>query len=358
MTLPDYAIPAAVSAAVVLALTQPAIVVLRRRGILDRPEARSSHSIATPRGAGLITGLSLAIGLTIGFDRFRLSLAAVALLATALGALEDLHGIGVFPRLVAQVAIGAIFLACTWGLGAVPTWPVAIALILFIAGYTNAFNFMDGVNGVSAAAVTVAGGSFIAIGGLHSLPDLILVGVVLTVVAICFLPFNFPRARVFLGDSGSYSFGAVIACAAVAEWRWGIPADAVLAPLAIYLADTATVIVRRAARRQRLTAAHRDHAFQRLLQFGFSHAQSTGIVFLSSLATAVLGLAAASSATPARVALDGLIVGIVALYLSVPAMVAGKQRRRSAVGSPESAAGASPDAWLMSRNYHERHPER
>jgi UDP-N-acetylmuramyl pentapeptide phosphotransferase/UDP-N-acetylglucosamine-1-phosphate transferase len=337
MALPDYAIPAAVSAAVVLALTPPSILALQRRGILDRPEERSSHSVPTPRGAGLITGLSLAVGLAIGFDRLRLSLAAVALIATALGALEDLHGVGVLPRLVAQVAIGAIFLACTWGLGAALAWPVAIALIFFIAGYTNAFNFMDGVNGISAAAVAVAGGSFIANGGLHSQPDLILIGVVFVVVAICFLPFNFPRARVFLGDSGSYSFGAVIACAAVAEWRWGIPPDAVLAPLAIYLADTATVIVRRAARREPLIAAHREHAFQRLVQFGFSHAQSTGVVFLGSLATALLGLAAANSQMPQRVAFDALMLGVVALYLSLPMLVAWRRRRRSAVISGSMA---------------------
>src|ERR1700737_389248 len=110
MALPDYAIPAAISAALVLALTPPVIRALQRGGIIDRPGARSSHSIPVPRGAGLVTGLSLAVALIIGFDRFRLSLAAVALLATALGGLEDLHGVGVAPRLVAQVAIGSIFL--------------------------------------------------------------------------------------------------------------------------------------------------------------------------------------------------------------------------------------------------------
>src|ERR1700674_5336476 len=306
MALPDYAVPAAASAAVVLVLTPPAIKALQSRGILDRPGARSSHSTPTPRGAGLITGLSLAVALTIGFDRFRLSLAAVALLGTALGSLEDFHGIGVVPRLVAQIAIGAIFLALTWGLGAAPAWPLAIALIVFIAGYTNAFNFMDGVNGISAATVAVTGGTFIAIGGLQSLANLVVIGVVLVVVAVCFLPFNFPRARVFLGDSGSYSFGAVIACAAVGAWRSGIPADALLAPLAIYLADTATVMLARTARRKPLVAAHSEHAFQRLVQLGFSHAQSTGVVFLGSSATAILGIAALSSKTPQRLTFDGL----------------------------------------------------
>src|SRR2546422_1026485 len=104
MALPEYAAPAAVSAALVLALTPPTIKALQRRGILDRPDARSSHVTPTPRGAGLITGASLAVALTIGFDRFRLSLAAVAILATALGSLEDFHGIGVAQRLAAQIA--------------------------------------------------------------------------------------------------------------------------------------------------------------------------------------------------------------------------------------------------------------
>lgn len=335
--------PAAVAAAVVLAFTPPAIKALQRRGILDRPEARSSHSTPTPRGAGFITGLSLAVALAIGFDRFRLSLAAVAILATALGGLEDLYGVRVAPRLAAQVAIGAVFLVSTWGLGAAPSLLAAIALIFFITGYTNAFNFMDGVNGISAATVLVAGGTFMAIGGLRSLANMVVIGVVLVVVAGCFLRFNFPNARVFLGDSGSYSFGAVIACAAVGAWRLGIPADTLLAPLAIYLADTATVILARAARRKPLIAAHREHAFQRLVQLGFSHAQSTGVVFLGSSAAAVFGLAALGSKTPQRLTFDGLIVGVLVLYLSLPTVVAWHQRKQlSAVASQGPATDTSP----------------
>jgi UDP-N-acetylmuramyl pentapeptide phosphotransferase/UDP-N-acetylglucosamine-1-phosphate transferase len=230
-------------------------------------------------------------------------------------------------------------------LGPVPAWPVAIALIFFIAGYTNAFNFMDGINGVSSAAVVVAGGTFIALGAFHAMANLVVIGVVCVVVAVCFLPFNFPRARVFLGDSGSYSFGAVIACAAVGAWDSSIPADALLAPLAIYLADTGTVILGRAARRERLIAAHREHAFQRLVQLGFSHAASTSVVFVGSSSTAILGFAAASSGTAKRLTLDGLIVGVVLLYLSLPTVVAWRQRQRLLrVASSEIAASASPKA--------------
>jgi UDP-GlcNAc:undecaprenyl-phosphate GlcNAc-1-phosphate transferase len=344
MALPDFAIPAAVSATLVLALTPPLILALQRGGIIDRPGARSSHSIPVPRGAGLITGLSLAVALIIGFDRFRLSLAAVALLATALGGLEDLRGIGVASRLVAQITIGAIFLASTWGLGPSLAWPLAIALVVFIAGYTNAFNFMDGINGISAAAVVVAGGSFIALGAFHSMANLVVIGVVLIVVAVCFLPFNFPRARVFLGDSGSYSFGGVIACAAVGAWRLGIPADALLAPLAIYLVDAAAVILRRAARREPITSAHREHVYQRLVKLGFSHGQSTIVVLLCSSATAVLGFVAAGAAAPEHVLFDGLIVGVLALYLSLPTLVTRRLGQRRLAAAPvEPTAGESPN---------------
>jgi UDP-N-acetylmuramyl pentapeptide phosphotransferase/UDP-N-acetylglucosamine-1-phosphate transferase len=322
----------AVAAGGVVGLTPVAARVLSRRGVVDRPNARSSHERPTVRGAGLVTGPVLAVALAIGGTRLTLSLVVVVLLATMLGGAEDLRGTGVAMRLIAQVAIAAAFLVTTSHIGTSLTLPVAAAALAFIVAYTNAFNFMDGINGISSVSAATAGVALIAMGHMRNMPDLELVGAVLSVVSLCFLPFNFPRARVFLGDSGSYSFGALIACATVATWRSGARIETVLAPLAIYLADTGTVVARRAARRERVAAPHREHVYQRLVQLGATHTQSTAVVLLSSAATTGLGLAAADAATPVRVASDAAMLVIVVLYLALPALV-GARRRSAPTGA-------------------------
>jgi UDP-N-acetylmuramyl pentapeptide phosphotransferase/UDP-N-acetylglucosamine-1-phosphate transferase len=269
------------------------------------------------------------LALALGGDRATLSLAAVALLATVLGGFEDLHGSSVVLRLMAQIVIGAGFVAVTCVAGAAVPWPAAAAALVFIVGYTNAFNFMDGINGISAVSAAVAGLTFVVLGTVTGTPALPLVGAVIVVSAVCFLPFNFPHAQVFLGDSGSYSFGAVIACTAVIGWHSGIRADALLAPLAIYLADSGTVILVRLVRREPLASPHRQHVYQRLVRLGASHAQTTVVVFAASAATAALGLVSVRAGTMERAALDIGIAAVAAIYLMLPMLLTGRRNVRT-----------------------------
>jgi UDP-N-acetylmuramyl pentapeptide phosphotransferase/UDP-N-acetylglucosamine-1-phosphate transferase len=324
------ALVSATAAAIgVLALTPLVARALKQKGIVDVPNARSSHSLPTVRGAGLATGFVLTLTLAMGRDRATISLAVVALLATILGGVEDLRGTAVALRLVAQMIIGAAFLAVVLTVGVSVPWEAVGAAMLFIVGYTNAFNFMDGINGISAVSASVAGLAFAAMAALTHNPDLLLSGAVIFASAVCFLPFNFPRARVFLGDSGSYSFGAVIACTAVTGWHAGIRADAILAPFAVYVADSGTVVLWRLVRGEPIAAPHRKHAYQRLVRLGTSHAQATGVVFVSSAATAALGLAVVSAGAAARVALDLGIVAVAALYLMLPTLLTARWRART-----------------------------
>jgi UDP-GlcNAc:undecaprenyl-phosphate GlcNAc-1-phosphate transferase len=311
-----------VAAVSMLAATPVAIRALNNRGVIDSPNARSSHSRPTVRGAGLVTGSALTLGMAVGFDRLTLSLALVAALATLLGGVEDLHGTRVAVRLAVQTLIGVVFLIATWNAGSPLSWAATVVVLVFVVGYINAFNFMDGINGISSAAGSVAGLALIGFAQLRTLPNVTLVGGVLVVTSLCFVPYNFPRARAFLGDSGSYSFGAVIACAAVWTWRAGIQLDAVLAPLAIYIADSGSVVLRRAARREALGSPHRQHVYQRLVAHGASHVTSTAVVLVFSAATAGLGLAIVDTGGPSRWILDAMIVATTVLYLGLPKLTA------------------------------------
>jgi UDP-GlcNAc:undecaprenyl-phosphate GlcNAc-1-phosphate transferase len=326
MTMGSTLVSVAVAAVGVLTLTPLAARVLKQKGVLDVPNARSSHSRPTPRGAGLATGVVLTVALALGRDGATFSIAAVALLATVLGGFEDLHGAGVAVRLAAQIAIATAFLAVTSATGTPLPWAGAVGALIFIVGYTNAFNFMDGVNGISSVSAATAGLTFVALAALTNVPDLQLAGAVIAASAACFLPFNFPHARVFLGDSGSYSFGAAIACTAVIGWHSGIRADAVLAPLAMYLVDSGSVIILRLVRRQHLATPHRQHAYQRLVRLGASHVQVATVVFVGSAATGALGLAVVRAEVPERVALDLGIAAIASFYLMLPVLITARQR--------------------------------
>jgi UDP-N-acetylmuramyl pentapeptide phosphotransferase/UDP-N-acetylglucosamine-1-phosphate transferase len=197
-----------------------------------------------------------------------------------------------------------------------------LAAIWFIA-FVNAFNFMDGINGISAAMVVATGAHLIVCSALWEGGDVGVVGWTLAAVVLGFLPFNFPTARVFLGDSGSYFLGAFLAGATVMGIRASVPPEVVIAPYLYYLADTGTTLLQRALRHESILVAHRQHAFQLLVSSGYSHVQVTSAVF---------GLVSISSATMVAVGdLDAafrlsVLVVVVALNVGLP-RVAVHQRR-------------------------------
>jgi UDP-GlcNAc:undecaprenyl-phosphate/decaprenyl-phosphate GlcNAc-1-phosphate transferase len=135
---------------------------------------------------------------------------------------------------------------------------------------------------------------------------------------------------VFLGDSGSYFIGGWQAALIVVGLRAGLPPEALGAPLAIYLADTGTTLIRRVAAGEVWHQPHREHAYQRLIKNGWSHVRTTSLVGAFVLACSALGLGSRSSIT-IRVVTDVLLAAVVALYLTFPRVnELGLQRTRSA----------------------------
>ena len=133
--------------------------------------------------------------------------------------------------------------------------------MLAVVGFVNAFNFMDGIDGISAlnAVVMVL---WLAMNSYDVDNELSVLCLVVAAAVVGFAPFNLPRARLFLGDVGSYGLGVALSGCAVLAWAGGVPTTVVLAPFVIYLADTSTTLVRRALRRESVTTAHREHVYQ------------------------------------------------------------------------------------------------
>lgn len=259
-----------------------------RFGLLDVPNLRSSHSRAVPRGGGL------AIVLVVLFAALLLSLAgrwpaaeAIAWLgggsAVALaGLLDDRGGLSVRSRLLVHFAAAACALWARQRLLVPGTSPDgwALSLTLWVTGGlavvwgTNFFNFMDGIDGLAAQqAVFVAGAAWLLGAGPHAGAEgwmlLCLVG-----ATSGFLVWNWAPARIFMGDVGSGFLGFALqllalltsATGSLTLWSWVILEGA-------FIVDATVTLIVRGARGERLSAAHRDHAYQRLARRFGSHAR-------------------------------------------------------------------------------------
>jgi UDP-N-acetylmuramyl pentapeptide phosphotransferase/UDP-N-acetylglucosamine-1-phosphate transferase len=156
-----------------------------------------------------------------------------------------------------------------------------VALAFVFVGYANAFNFMDGINGIAGGQALVTGlgtaSVAIAVGASVGHPA-ILLSLLIVGAAAGFLPHNFPRAKMFMGDVGSVPCGfllAVLAAWLARDFGWWL-----LVPLGLlhanFIMDTAITVVRRVLRGERWHDAHREHFYQRLIRAGWSHTAVTG----------------------------------------------------------------------------------
>lgn len=248
-----------------------------RRGILDLPVARSSHAEPIPRGAGVAMASAMLLGLALlGEDSDRRAglLASIAL-AAMLGLMDDLRPLPVARKLAGQ-GLAALPLALAFPLPAVllpfdlpPGLAVLGSLGLGVL-FMNAWNFMDGINGIAAGAASAVALAGLGAAALGLAAPGLLAGVLLA-ACLGFLPFNAPRARVFMGDCGSHALGIALA-ALLLQSRTPVEASVLLAATAPFLVDVLGTLVQRARDREPLGTAHRRHLYQRLVRSGYSHA--------------------------------------------------------------------------------------
>ncbi|MDJ0323901.1 NAD-dependent epimerase/dehydratase family protein [Cryobacterium sp. PH31-AA6] len=346
MAAPDLV---AIGSSLIVSITAPFAIrpLLAKMKVIDFPNERSSHSDPVLRGAGLAPLLGFLIGVAVlattgGSQMPHLLVIGVTGAAVgALGLLEDLRGVRIVVRAGAQMVLGAgATFALVWIFQA-DLWWVPVGALLF-AGYTNAANFMDGINGISSLHGTTVGSIFAIIGLLTDQPWLIGVGLVLAVAFLAFLPWNLARQRMFLGDVGSYLLGGAIGTIVIAAVLNGTPTIAVLAPLGIYLADTTSTLVRRVLRGEEWQQAHRSHTYQKLTDAGLPHLVVAVIVTAATLATGALGLLSLfHSIAVSAAAIVGIILVAVG-YLSLPRLLAAKASDNEASYEATTVPAALP----------------
>lgn len=305
--------------------------VLRKTNLVDVPNHRSSHTRVTLRGGGLaVAGAALVGGLLALASGESLSaeLSATALpwaifgavAVAALGLAEDLMELPVLARIMGQFALSGLI---GWGLVSGSGWSAMWAVLLAFAGVfaINAANFMDGVNGISALHGVLLGLTGVLVGARAGEVGLLVAGAIVSASFAGFLPWNFPKAKLFLGDVGSYFLGALFLTIGV--WIFAVSGSLLLAiaPVSYYAFDVLITLLARAKRRENLTEAHRDHRYQQLQRKKQSHLVST---LVTSLVTVVLiGLAYSSWVGSVQV---WLAAGLGLVVLLVFAQVAQEDR--------------------------------
>lgn len=297
---------------------------LLQRYALARPNARSSHRVPTPQGAGIaVIFATLAVASAWASwlnTAIPPAVVGATLFIALVGFADDIRPLPVAVRLVLQAAaVGAVIFSAPDDLRMFASWPLALErIVLLFAGlwFVNLVNFMDGLDLMTVSEVVPITAALLLLGwsGELSLPAT-LVATTLCGAMIGFAPFNRPPAMVFLGDVGSLPIGLLLGwCLLQLTWHQHLAA-ALLLP-AYYLADATVTLFRRIARREPFWAAHRTHFYQRATDHGFSVERVDGEVVALNLFLAVLAILTTVANSTVVTALAGLVgAGAVAFLL-------------------------------------------
>ena len=246
-----------------------------KKELLDHPNERSSHTVATPKGGGLAIMVSfytallfLYLNTKIESDLFFALLSALPVLAVSL--VDDLYplssrlrfGIQLFSAALALYFLGGID-TLDFGIFALHGKWLNIIAVIGIVWITNLYNFLDGIDGYAASeALFIALGAYILFGSEAAL--------FLAAASGGFLLFNWHRASIFMGDVGSAPLGFIFAVFIVHDGASPYFLDWLML-LSLFWFDATYTLLRRAKRREKLSEAHKKHAYQRLTQAGLSH---------------------------------------------------------------------------------------
>ena len=263
-----------------------------RRNLLDVPNERSSHTIPTPRGGGLIIVLiSLSAYLIYSFSvsgSFSKSYVFGAILIAAVSWLDDLVSISVVWRFLIHFIAAGIFISEAGYFSSlyIPFFQFeetgifgVILTLVWIVWLTNAYNFMDGIDGIAGVQAVSAGIGWLLIGKILGFESTAFYGGVLAAASLGFLIHNWHPAKIFMGDVGSaflgYSF-AVLPLLAKNESGQAFDLQPILLIVGILLVwlfvfDTLWTFANRLLRKEKVWQAHRSHIYQKMVINGLSH---------------------------------------------------------------------------------------
>jgi len=272
------------------------------RQILDHPNERSSHSVPTPRGGGgaivILVLLTALFSLKLINLNHGLIYITCATIIAWLGWRDDVQSLSPKMRFTLQGIVAAVSI---WGLGyfKAVTIPLfgelqlgvvgLIITFLWIIGLTNAYNFMDGIDGIAGGVALAGGLGWMMLASHAHTPFAFWIALAIAASSLGFLGHNWSPAKIFMGDVGSTFLGYTFAVLPlISSDKSG---DALMLGTLLmwtFIMDAGTTFIRRALKRENLFAAHRTHLYQRLIIGGYKHATISILYIVLTLLAAVL----------------------------------------------------------------------
>lgn len=274
-------------------------------GLVDVPNERSSHVVAVPKGGGVGIGICFLIAaLTLQMPWELWS--SVSVLALV-GFINDVKEIKITHRLLIQFLLSGVVLnriAAMWTEKNIFLQIVlCVGIMVVIAGTTNFYNFMDGINGMAAITGVVGFGLLSFFSYYKQETGIAYLSIFLAIACLSFLPFNFPKAVVFMGDSGSTVLGFLFATLVFNVGKSVADMLILFSFLFTFYADELSTMIFRVRNGENLLEAHRTHLYQLLTnEFGCSHWQiallygmvqltiGIGVLFLKSYGVVIISI--------------------------------------------------------------------
>lgn len=286
-----------------LGLTPVSRQIAMRLGVVDKPSQRKIHQDHKPLMGGLGIYVALALSLLLfsppqHFVELGAILAGAAFLAL-IGLLDDRYNLGVHIRLVAMIiaALGLVLAGIQVHLFQTPFLDIPLT-VLWVLTLTNAANFMDNMDGLTAGFTAIGAGFFMLIAFTEGLTLVTSLAAALMGSAIGFLVYNFNPSSIFMGDMGALVLGFVLAVLGIKlkfaqspDVTWMVP----LLVLALPLFDITLVVVTRLLEGRSPTQAGKDHTSHRLMSIGFSQRQTIFILYGACIIFGMIGVLVGAS---------------------------------------------------------------
>jgi UDP-N-acetylmuramyl pentapeptide phosphotransferase/UDP-N-acetylglucosamine-1-phosphate transferase len=304
-----------------------------KKQLYDFPNERSSHRYPIPRGGGLAIVICTLLGVWLLYPIINIALSTVSLLSFTLTALliavvswiDDVRSLPNRIRFTIH-SLGAITIMIVFGYFNVLKipfvgefslgWLGMILTFVWVVGLTNAYNFMDGIDGIAGSQAVIAGAGWFVLAVIFSDQLIGVISLLIVFSSLGFLLHNWPPAKIFMGDVGSAFLGFTFASIPLIIDQV-TPYIPILGGLMVwpFIFDSLYTFLRRLRKGEDIFAAHRSHLYQRLVIAGMPHNRVT----LLYIAYGVIGLFTSYFLVQARYSLA--VIGVILIFISIVALL-------------------------------------